>query len=110
LLGSCVVYLLQFFLLSRVGAIRQTLMDQLALVVGVSEGALFRGEFHDASGLEAMLFFTGAGLVLTGSALLYRVADRHNVCQATSGETGRGARGSLVADEGSAEDWGVSLG
>ena len=35
----------RFFLLARVGAVRQTLMDQLALVIGVLEGALFRHEW-----------------------------------------------------------------
>ncbi|CAK9090864.1 unnamed protein product [Durusdinium trenchii] len=71
LMGSCVVYLLQFFLLARVGAVRQTLMDQLALVIGVVEGGLFRGEWRDASFSELLTFLFGAACVLVATALLY---------------------------------------
>lgn len=71
LLGSCLVYLLQFFLLARVGAVRQSLMDQLALVIGVFEGGFFRGEWHQASILEVVLFLLGTCLVLTATAMLY---------------------------------------
>ncbi|CAJ1403363.1 unnamed protein product [Effrenium voratum] len=66
LLGSCAVYLLQFFLLARVGAVRQTLMDQLALVIGVLE-ALFRHE-QEASTSEVVIFLLGAALVMTATA------------------------------------------
>ncbi|CAE7262156.1 unnamed protein product [Symbiodinium sp. CCMP2592] len=45
LFGSCVVYMLQFLLLRRVGAVRQTLMDQFALIIGVLEGAILLGEW-----------------------------------------------------------------
>lgn len=71
LFGSCLVYLLQFFLLARVGAVRQSLMDQLALVIGVFEGGFFRGEWHQASSSELLLFLLGSCLVLTATAMLY---------------------------------------
>eukprot|EP00435_Cladocopium_sp_Y103_P017329 s542_g4.t1 len=71
LLGSCLVYLLQFYLLARVGAVRQSLMDQLALVIGVFEGGFFRGEWHQASTWEVLVFLLGTCLVLTATAILY---------------------------------------
>ncbi|CAJ1418391.1 unnamed protein product, partial [Effrenium voratum] len=77
LLGSCAVYLLQFFLLARVGAVRQTLMDQLALVIGVLE-ALFRHE-QEASTSEVVIFLLGAALVMTATALLYQPPSQREI-------------------------------
>eukprot|EP00439_Symbiodinium_sp_Y106_P014978 s2161_g2.t1 len=72
LFGSCVVYMLQFLLLRRVGAVRQTLMDQFALIIGVLEGAILLGEWQEADSFELMMFILGAVLVMLGSVLLYR--------------------------------------
>lgn len=72
LFGSCLVYLLQFFLFQRVGAVRQAIADQLALVIGVVEGALFRHDWDNATPLELLIFAAGAGLIAAGAALLYQ--------------------------------------
>ena len=58
-------------MLARVGAVRQTLMDQLALVIGVSEGLLLRSEWRLASAAELFLFLLGSALVLLATKTLY---------------------------------------
>lgn len=73
--GSCLVYVLQFFLVKHVGAVRQTLMDQLSLIVGVFEGAVFRGDWDGSLIQQQLLFYVGALLIMTGASLVYMCPD-----------------------------------
>lgn len=68
---SCLVYVFQFFLVKRVGAIRETVSDQLALTIGVLEGAVFRNEWADLPAWDIAVFCFGAILVVAGATLVF---------------------------------------
>jgi drug/metabolite transporter (DMT)-like permease len=60
LLGSCLAYLLYFYLLTHEGSTRTTLVTYMFPVIGISLGVLFLGETLDAR------LFIGALLVVAG--------------------------------------------
>lgn len=68
--SSCAVYMLQFFLLKRAGAVRQNLVDFLTPAIGVAEGALFKGEFIGLSPEGLALCGGGTFLILCGLTCL----------------------------------------
>lgn len=68
--SSCIVYILQFFLLKTVGAVRQMLVDYLTPAVGIVEGALFKDEWKHIHAEEQMLFSVGVVLIVTGLVLV----------------------------------------
>eukprot|EP00927_Polykrikos_kofoidii_P080100 TRINITY_DN76978_c0_g1_i1.p1 TRINITY_DN76978_c0_g1~~TRINITY_DN76978_c0_g1_i1.p1 ORF type:complete len:350 (+),score=42.89 TRINITY_DN76978_c0_g1_i1:88-1137(+) len=70
LMSSCVVYLLQFYVVRFAGGARQMMVDYLTPVVGVLEGALFRCEFCDSTTAEMSLAALGCTLSLVGVALV----------------------------------------
>ena len=61
-LSSCLVYFLQFFLLQKIGSIRQTTVDFLVPCIGVVEGVIFNNDFVGESVL--VIVFTTFGMVL----------------------------------------------
>jgi drug/metabolite transporter (DMT)-like permease len=64
LLGSCLAYLLYFYLLTHVGSTRTTLVTYMFPVIGVGLGALFLGETLDSRlVLGALLVVAGIGVV-----------------------------------------------
>eukprot|EP00756_Hemistasia_phaeocysticola_P055943 Hpha_TRINITY_DN3194_c0_g1::TRINITY_DN3194_c0_g1_i1::g.96537::m.96537 len=69
--SSCIVYVLQFFLLGKVGAVRQMLVDYCTPIVGVVEGAAFKHDWDDVSTGEVILFVVGAVLAGLGVAVLH---------------------------------------
>ena len=77
LCSSCIVYLLQYFLIKRVGAVKQMLVDYLTPVVGIVEGAIFRNEL---AGLAAGIVAAEVGGVLlvgVGVSMVTGVWDTH---------------------------------
>jgi len=69
LASSCVVYFLQFHLITHVGAVRQMTVDYLTPIVGVAEGGFFRCDFCDLPVLPTVLIAAGCLLALVGVAL-----------------------------------------
>lgn len=64
LLGSCLAYLLYFYLINTVGSTRTTLVTYMFPVIGVGLGVLFLGESLDAPlVLGALLVVAGIGVV-----------------------------------------------
>jgi drug/metabolite transporter (DMT)-like permease len=64
LLGSCLAYILYFFVLQEWGATRTTLVTYLIPVVGVAAGVLFLDERLDWQAIMgALLILSGVGLV-----------------------------------------------
>jgi drug/metabolite transporter (DMT)-like permease len=64
LLGSCVAYILYFFVLQEWGATRTTLVTYVVPIVGVSAGVLFLGERLDWRTVTGgILILTGVGAV-----------------------------------------------
>ena len=76
LCSSCIVYVLQFFLVQRAGAVRQMLVDYLTPVVGVVEGAIFKGELAHLTTGEIVADVCGAICVILGVALV----NHHGSC------------------------------
>ncbi len=64
LLGSCIAYILYFFILKRWGPTRTTLVTYLIPVVGVTAGVLILDELLD------WRLLVGGGLILCGIALV----------------------------------------
>ena len=64
LLGSCVAYLLYFYLINTVGSTRATLVTYMFPVIGIGLGVLFLGEPLDARlVVGALLVVGGIGVV-----------------------------------------------
>ena len=64
LLGSCLAYLLYFYLLTQVGSTRTTLVTYMFPVIGIGLGTLFLGEVLDGRlVLGALLVVAGIGVV-----------------------------------------------
>ena len=64
LLGSCVAYLLFYYLLNNVGPTRTTLVTYIFPVVGLILGVVFLGETLD------LALAVGAGLIFAGIAIV----------------------------------------
>ena len=73
LCSSYIVYVLQFFLVKEAGAVRQMLVDYLTPVVGIVEGAIFKGELSHLSGWEIAADVGGIVLVAIGVGLVNHV-------------------------------------
>lgn len=84
--SSGVIYILQFFLFQKVGAVRQTLTDQLALVVGVLEGTLINKDWDHDSALEVACALLGMAFIMAGMALLYRKVPITHACESSCPE------------------------
>lgn len=67
LLGSCLAYLLYYYLLASIGATRSTMVTYLFPVIGVVLGVLFLQEQLD------WRLLAGGGLVLSGIVIVNRV-------------------------------------
>lgn len=64
LLGSCVAYLLYFYLINNVGSTRSTLVTYMFPVIGVALGVLFLGERLDVRlVIGALMVVAGIGVV-----------------------------------------------
>ncbi len=64
LLGSCVAYLLYFYLINNVGSTRSTLVTYMFPVIGVALGVVFLGESLDARlVIGALMVVAGIGVV-----------------------------------------------
>lgn len=64
ILGSCVAYLLYFYLIQQIGAARSTMVTYIIPVVGVALGVIFLGEqLSWALGLGATLVVSGIWIV-----------------------------------------------
>lgn len=70
LASSCAVYLLQFFLIQRAGAVRQLLVDYMTPVVGVVEGVAFRHELRNIGLSAGLCDIAGIACVAAGVALV----------------------------------------
>lgn len=68
LASSCAVYVLQFYLIRRVGAVQQMAVDYLTPIVGVVEGAAFRCNLCDASPPQLGLVAASVVLAFSGVA------------------------------------------
>ena len=69
LASSCLVYVIQFALLKRLGAVRQLTIDYGTPIVGVVEGGI-RGDFKDLSAALTALVVGGCVLAAAGVAMV----------------------------------------
>lgn len=84
LFSSCIVYALQFFLLKRVGAVRQMTVDYVTPIVGVVEGIIFRAEWAHVSWQQIALFVSGMACAFIGVFLLHHAGHPAIALRATA--------------------------
>lgn len=73
---SCAVYFAQFFLIRRVGSVRQVTVDFLTPAVGVIEGALLQCDLCNVSGPVIVLAVVGSVMSVSGVILVQCMGDR----------------------------------
>ena len=93
LCSSCIVYVLQFFLVQQAGAVRQMLVDYMTPVVGVVEGAIFKHEFAHMRPIGVVAEVIGVLLIGLGVFLV----NHHRVCARSPAPLDR-RRGSVLSE------------
>ena len=70
LLSSCVVYILQFFLLQNFGSVKQTLVEFLVPIIGLVEAVLFRGGWSHTKTSVIAIEVIGCAMLMIGLRLV----------------------------------------
>eukprot|EP00455_Lapot_gusevi_P042204 TRINITY_DN4975_c0_g1_i1.p1 TRINITY_DN4975_c0_g1~~TRINITY_DN4975_c0_g1_i1.p1 ORF type:complete len:427 (+),score=66.95 TRINITY_DN4975_c0_g1_i1:86-1366(+) len=72
LFGSCIVYVLEFFLVRYQGSVRQIMVNFLVPAISMAEGALILGEWDNLSGGYIAFQVVGACMIVLGIVLAMR--------------------------------------
>jgi drug/metabolite transporter (DMT)-like permease len=83
LASSCLVYVIQFALLQRLGAVRQLTIDYGTPIVGVIEGGM-RGDFEGLSAALMALVVGGCVLAASGVGMVHVGSERARQRQAVA--------------------------